>query len=210
MYNKYLKRIFDLAISFCIFPLFLLVYLLVFIAIKIDDKGPILYSGKRLGKDLRMFKMYKFRSMKVNVDDIRNLDGSTYNSKNDSRLTRVGKVIRKLSIDELPQVINVIKGDMSFIGPRPSPIGNEDLYSQEYMRKFSIRPGITGYTQAYYRNSISIENKQKYDLYYVENISFFLDVKVFLRTIVMVVKRKNLYTNDINKSKLEDDYERNS
>jgi lipopolysaccharide/colanic/teichoic acid biosynthesis glycosyltransferase len=195
MYKDYIKRVLDLLIGLIIFTYFIFVFIVVGIAILLDDGGPVIYSGKRLGRGLKEYKMYKFRSMKVNVPDIRNADGSTFNSETDSRLTRVGKIIRKLSIDEIPQIINVIRGDMSFIGPRPSPIGNEELYSKEYLDKFKIRPGLTGYTQAYYRNGASVEEKQKSDLFYVDNISFIFDIKIALKTILTVLKRKGVYTN---------------
>jgi len=176
-------------------PLFFILWLIVGIAIKLDDGGPIFYCGERLGKELKKFKMYKFRSMIVNAPDLRNEDGSTFNSSNDVRLTRVGKIIRELSIDEVPQIINVLKGDMSLVGPRPSPCGNTHLYSQEYLKKFDVRPGITGYTQAYFRNNATIDEKQEADIYYVNNISFTLDLKIIFKTIVTVIKREGLYTN---------------
>jgi len=195
VYEKVFKRIIDLLIGLLAFPFFLVCYVIIGAAIKLDDGGPIFFAGERLGKNLKKYKMYKFRSMIVNAPDVRNKDGSTFNSSGDSRLTRVGRIIRKLSIDEVPQILNVITGTMSVIGPRPSPIGNAHIYSQEYKKKFNVRPGITGYTQAYYRNGASLDEKQKWDLYYVENISFLMDIKVFFKTIATVFKREGLYTN---------------
>lgn len=195
MYKNYTKRILDITASLIILPIFAVIYTLVAVMVKLDDTGPVLYSGERIGKNFKKYKMYKFRTMIVNAPDIRNEDGSTFNSSSDKRLTRVGKVLRKLSIDEIPQIINILKGDMSLIGPRPSPIGNEKLYSQEYLEKFAVRPGVTGYAQAFYRNDATIEEKQKSDLYYVKHVSLILDVKILLRTIVTVIKREGLYTN---------------
>ena len=195
MYEKYFKRIFDLVVAIFILPIFILIYILVGILIKIEDGGKILFKGQRLGKNLKIYNIYKFRSMKENAEDLRNKDGSTYNSEHDERVTKVGKILRKTSIDEIPQILNVIKGDMSIIGPRPSPTGNIDKYPKEYLEKFKVRPGITGYNQAYFRNNISIEEKQKNDLYYVRNISFKLDLKIILRTIKTVIKKENIYTN---------------
>ena len=106
----------------------------VVIMIKLEDKGPVFYNAPRLGKGMREFPMYKFRSMKVNAPDIRNEDGSTFNSDNDPRVTKIGNVLRKTSIDELPQLLNVLKGDMSFVGPRPSPLGNKDIYPKEFFK----------------------------------------------------------------------------
>lgn len=196
MYKSFFKRTIDLVIGILALPVFFFFYIIVALAIKLDDGGPIFYCNDRLGKGLKKYKMYKFRSMVINATDIRNKDGSTFNSMNDARLTRVGRVIRKLSIDELPQILNVIKGDMSLIGPRPSPCGNTHLYSEEYMQKFNIRPGVTGYTQAFFRNNASIEQKQKSDIYYVEHMSFLLDVKVLLKTFSTVLKQQGLYTNE--------------
>ncbi|MFP3846989.1 sugar transferase [Priestia filamentosa] len=196
MYKSFFKRTIDLVIGILALPVFFFFYIIVALAIKLDDGGPIFYCNDRLGKGLKKYKMYKFRSMVINAADIRNKDGSTFNSMNDARLTRVGRVIRKLSIDELPQILNVIKGDMSLIGPRPSPCGNTHLYSEEYMQKFNIRPGVTGYTQAFFRNNASIEQKQKSDIYYVKHMSFLLDVKVLLKTFSTVLKQQGLYTNE--------------
>ena len=195
MYEKYFKRLFDLVVSVFIFPIFILIYVFVGILIKIEDGGKILFKGQRLGKNLKIYNIYKFRSMKENAVDLRNEDGSTYNSEHDERVTKIGKILRKTSIDEIPQILNVVKGDMSFIGPRPSPTGNIDKYPKEYLEKFKVRHGITGYNQAYFRNNISIEEKQKNDLAYVKNISFRLDLKIILRTIKTVIKKENIYTN---------------
>ncbi|WHY59426.1 sugar transferase [Peribacillus simplex] len=195
MYKIFIKRIIDFILCFLALPFFLICYTFVAIAIKLDDGGPIFYSGERLGKNFKKYKMYKFRSMVIDASDIRNEDGSTYNSSFDKRVTKVGRVLRKLSIDELPQILNVLKGDMALIGPRPSPSGNTHLYSKDYKRKFAVRPGITGYTQAYYRNGVSIEQKQKSDIYYVDNLSFVLDIKVFFKTLLTVIKQEGIYTN---------------
>ena len=135
------------------------------------------------------------------MSDIRNEDGSTYNSDSDPRLTNFGRILRKTSIDELPQIINVIKGDMSLIGPRPSPLGNKDRYSRIYLRKFSVRPGITGYNQVKLRNMATQEEREKNDLFYIDNVSFGLDLKIFYMTIFQVIKAKNINRNDRVKSK---------
>lgn len=139
--------------------------------------------------------MYKFRSMKVNAPNIMNNDGSTYNAEDDPRVTKVGKFIRETSIDELPQIINVIKGEMSLIGPRASEWESLDSYLPDEMDKLKMLPGITGYTQAYYRNSITPRQKRLYDSWYVNNASLGLDMKIFFKTIVVVLKHENIYTN---------------
>lgn len=193
MYQKFLKRLFDLLFAVIGFPIFIVVFIIVAPLIKISDKGPIFYNAKRVGKDGKLFKMYKFRSMKVNVPDIRLDDGSTYNADDDPRVTKIGKFLRKTSIDELPQLINVLFGSMSLIGPRPDPPDWLDRYPEEVRIFLSVRPGVTGYSQAYFRNSVDGEEKMKNDVYYALNCSFLLDIKIFFKTIVIVLKRENMY-----------------
>jgi len=130
--------------------------------------------------------------MIVNAPDIRLSDGSTYNGDDDPRITRVGRFLRKTSIDELPQILNVLLGDMSFIGPRPDPVDWLDKYSEKEKIILSVRPGITGYNQAYYRNSADGAMKLKNDVYYAENISFSLDMKIFFKTIKTVLLHENI------------------
>lgn len=196
IYKKYVKRIFDLILSIAVLPIILVISIPIAILIKMEDKGPVFYKGKRLGKDMKPFAMYKFRSMKVNAPDIRNEDGSTYNAEDDPRMTSIGKVLRKTSLDELPQIFNVVNGTMSFIGPRPSPLGNESLYSKEYLQKFKIRPGITGYNQALLRNSATMEERWNNDIYYTKHLSFLLDLKIIFLTIKSVILKKNIYRNE--------------
>lgn len=196
IYNRYIKRLLDIVLGIILLPVVLLISIPIAIFIKLDDGGPIFYKGKRLGKNMKPFAMYKFRSMKVNAPDLRNQDGSTYNAENDPRLTSIGKVLRKTSLDELPQVFNVINGTMSFIGPRPSPLGNEKLYSKEYLIKFKIRPGITGYNQALLRNSATMEERWKNDIYYTTHLSFALDIKIIFLTLKTVLLKKNIYRNE--------------
>ena len=164
-----------------------------------EDKGSIIFYSKRLGKDGRIFTMYKFRTMIMNAPDIRLADGSTYNSEDDPRITRIGRILRKTSIDELPQILNVIKGDMSIIGPRPDPVDWIDRYTELQKRKLLVLPGITGYNQAYYRNSGDGEQVFERDDYYVSHLSFCLDVRVFFKTIQTIILRKNIYVYDTRK-----------
>ncbi|HCT16932.1 MAG TPA: sugar transferase, partial [Ruminococcaceae bacterium] len=138
------------------------------------------------------FKMYKLRSMKVNAPDIRLADGSTYNGDDDPRVTKFGKFARKTSIDELPQIINILKGDMSFIGPRPDPLSDLADYSEEDMLILTVRPGITGYNQAINRNSVLTKEKRQNDIYYVEHMSIGFDIKIIFMTLMTVLKRKNV------------------
>jgi lipopolysaccharide/colanic/teichoic acid biosynthesis glycosyltransferase len=196
LYKKYLKRFFDIVFSLLALPFFLLFLFLLGPIIYFSDRGSIFYNAPRLGKNGRVFKMYKFRSMKMNVPDIRNKDGSTFNSEDDKRITRIGKFLRKTSIDELPQIINVMKGDMSLIGPRPVMSNFNDFFKDDNVsQRFEVKPGITGYSQAYFRNSVSQLEKMKHDVFYVKNISFILDLKILARTLIIVIKKKNVYRN---------------
>lgn len=195
MYGAF-KRVMDFLICLVAFPFFCIIWLFVAIAIKIEDGGPVFYMAERIGKDSKLLMMYKFRSMKVNAENILNADGSTYNAKDDPRVTKVGKFLRETSIDELPQIINVLKGEMSIIGPRSSEWYTVDTYLPDEIDKMKVRPGITGYTQAYYRNSMSPREKRVLDAWYANNVSFSLDVKIFFKTIASVLKRENVYTNE--------------
>lgn len=192
---KFIKRTFDLVCSLIAFPIFCILYVIVGIAIKIEDRGPVFYMAERIGKDGKLLRMYKFRSMKVNSPNIVNPDGSTYNSPTDARLTKVGKFIRETSIDEIPQIINVIKGEMSLIGPRASEYDALPGYKEDEMDKLKVLPGITGYTQAYFRNGLTTREKRLKDAWYANNASLWLDTKIFFKTIQTVLKRENVYTN---------------
>jgi len=198
MYKKYIKRILDISVALIALPFVCIITILVAPFIFAEDQGKIFFKAIRRGKNGKIFKMYKLRSMKENALDLRNKDNSTFNSENDSRVTKIGKILRKTSLDELPQVFNVLKGDMSWIGPRAS-IPREgytwDDLDDTQKKRLTIRPGITGYTASLYRNSISRDEKQKLDCYYVDNISFILDAKIVFWTIKTVLMHKNLYTN---------------
>ena len=195
---RFIKRFFDLICCIIVLPIFLLIFIGIAIAIKIEDGGPIFYKAARIGKNSKKLMMYKFRSMKVNAPNLLNKDGSTYNAKDDPRVTRVGRFLRSSSLDETAQIINVIKGDMSLIGPRASGWEALDSYQPDEIDKMKVRPGITGYTQAYYRNSISVKEKRLMDAWYANNASLWLDIKIFFKTIQTVLLRKNVYTKDVN------------
>jgi len=193
MYKKYFKRIFDLILSLIALPFWFIILILVAPIIYFQDKGPIFYNAPRLGKDGEIFKMYKFRSMKVNAPDIRNEDGSTFNSEDDPRLTKIGKFIRKTSLDETPQLLNIIKGDMSIIGPRPDLPEHRKLYEENEERKLEVRPGVSGYNQAYFRNTVPWKERIQHDIYYIDHLSLWLDIKIFFKTAVSVLKREDIY-----------------
>ncbi|MCM1140684.1 MAG: sugar transferase [Muribaculum sp.] len=194
MYRNGIKRFIDFAVALCSMPVLLPLVAFVAIGIKLDDRGPVFHRGKRMGKNGKIFKMFKFRSMKVNSPDLRNADGSTYNATDDARVTKVGRFLRKTSLDEMPQLLNMLIGDMSLIGPRPSLTTTPySQYNEVRKKRVSVRPGVTGYSQAYFRNSISQEEKFKYDCEYVDNITFVGDLKILYKTILSVVRRDNIY-----------------
>lgn len=201
MYSHYIKRILDIIICILGFPVFMLLFIIFGLLIKLEDRGPIFYKADRIGKGSKLYKMYKFRSMKVNAPTLLNEDGSTYNSKDDPRVTKVGKFMRETSIDETPQILNVLKGDMSIIGPRASLASALNTYQDDEIDKMKVRPGITGNTQAYYRNGLSNREKRLKDAWYANNVCFWLDVKIFFKTIITVLKRQGIYTYSNSNSK---------
>lgn len=203
MIYMFFKRLIDILLSLIALPFVILIILIFAPIIYITDKGPVFYNADRLGKKGKVFKMYKLRSMKVNSPNIKNSDGSTYNGENDPRVTKIGRILRKTSLDEVPQFLNVLKGDLSLIGPRPHMTTSYQGYEKlddKRKRRLDVRPGITGYSQAYFRNSITSEQKIENDVYYVENLSFVMDVKILIQTIKSVLKRENIYVSQENKT----------
>ena len=195
MYKCFFKRLFDIIGAILLLPFVLLVIVIFAPIIYFTNKGPIFYCGERMGKNGQAFKMFKFRSMYVNAPDIRNEDGSTFNSDKDKRVTPIGSLLRKTSLDEFPQFLNVLIGDMSFIGPRPTltTLPYEE-YDEILKKRVSVRPGVTGYSQAFYRNSISQAEKYKLDCDYVDHLTFMLDVTLLFYTFYSVILRKNINT----------------
>ena len=167
------------------------ILLIVSLAIKIDSKGPVIFKQERIGKDGKAFKIYKFRSMVVGAEK---MGTGVYSKKGDNRVTRVGKFIRMTSIDELPQLVNILKGEMSFIGPRPvltyHPWKYEE-YTPEQLKRFEVRPGVTGLAQIHGRKQVEWEKRIKYDVEYVEKLSLWLDIKIFFITIYKVLFMKD-------------------
>lgn len=196
MYKNGLKRLIDFMFALIALPFVIIIIMIMSPIIYFNDKGSVFYNAERRGLHGKKFKMIKFRSMYVNSPDFRNADGSTFNSFDDPRVTSVGHFMRKTSLDEIPQILNVLIGDMSFVGPRPTLA--QKPYSQipELDKKrYQVRPGITGYAQAYYRNSISQEEKYRQDNFYVDHVSFLLDIKIVMKTIVSVLKRENVFVS---------------
>jgi len=194
MYKNCFKRLIDFLVALVASPFVLLAVIIMAPIIYINDPGPVFYNATRRGKDGKSFKMFKFRSMYVNSPNLRNADGSTYNAEDDPRVTKVGRFMRKTSIDELPQFFNILIGDMSLVGPRPT-LANKPFaeVNPDIRKRFSVRPGVTGYSQAYFRNSITQQEKFEYDCYYADNVSFIMDVKILVKTVMSVLKHENIY-----------------
>jgi lipopolysaccharide/colanic/teichoic acid biosynthesis glycosyltransferase len=181
MYKKYIKRILDLTIATIIFIFVSPIFLFITIFLAIANSGKPFFFQERPGKDEKIFKVIKFKTM----NDKRDVDGKLLSDA--ERLTSIGRFVRKTSLDEIPQLINVIKGDMSLIGPRPLLVKYLPLYSKEQNKRHNVRPGITGWAQVNGRNTISWERKFDLDVYYVDNISLGLDLRIILLTIKKVV-----------------------
>lgn len=192
MYKLLFKRLVDIMVGLCALPIVITFVLIFAPIIYIEDKGSIFYLAKRIGKSGKTFNMYKFRSMKMNAPDIRMENGDTYNGDDDPRVTKIGRFMRKTSIDEIPQFLNVLNGTMSFIGPRPDTPAFLHVYETEYPAILKIKPGLTGYNQAYFRNSIDGAEKMRNDNYYAEYLSFWLDIKIVFKTIKTVLCRENI------------------
>ena len=193
---RFIKRVFDIVCSVILMIPIGIVIGISCIFIKAEDRGSVFYMAERTGRFGKPFKMYKLRSMKENAPDIRLADGSTYNGEDDPRVTKFGRFARKTSIDELPQAINILKGDMSFIGPRPDTPMYLDKYTDEERIVLTVRPGITGYNQAINRNSVLTKEKLKNDIYYVNHLSLWFDIKIVFMTIATVLGRKNINRTD--------------
>lgn len=174
------------------------ILLVVAILIKLESKGPAIFSQKRIGLNKKEFKMYKFRSMVQNAEELKEklakeneMSGPMFKMKNDPRVTKVGRFIRKTSIDELPQLINVLKGDMSLVGPRPSLPKEVSKFEPWMLRRLQVKPGLTCYWQVSGRNNIDFENWMKLDLQYVNDRSFWLDLKLILKTATVLFGDEN-------------------
>jgi exopolysaccharide biosynthesis polyprenyl glycosylphosphotransferase len=199
-FNLFLKRMMDVTLT-SIGILFLLPFFcLVGLLIKIDSRGPVFFKQERIGKNGVPFNMYKFRSMVINAEELKKklqqkneLDGPVFKIKNDPRITRLGRFIRKYSIDELPQLFNVLRGEMSLIGPRPPLTDEVEQYTDYHWRRLDVRPGISGLWQVSGRNNISFEEWVSLDVYYIENWSIKLDTKILLQTIPVVIFGKGAY-----------------
>ena len=191
MYNCIIKRILDLLFSIIALILLSPIMIIISISIKLDSKGPILFKQQRVGKDRKVFTIYKFRSMRVDAPK----DCPPYMFDNpDLYITKLGNFLRKSSLDELPQLFNIIKGEMSIIGPRPSSLKETVLQDmRDEYQVHSVLPGLTGWAQINGRDEMTIETKVKYDAEYIQNFGFKMDLIIFLKSIIKVLKRENIY-----------------
>lgn len=194
--NKVIKRFFD--VIFSLFGLIIIspILLILAIIIKLTSKGPVIFKQERLGVNGKVFKMYKFRSMVMNAE---HMGTGLFNYENDPRVTAIGKIMRKTSLDELPQLLNVLKGDMSFVGPRPAvtyELGDFETLNRRYKKRFTVVPGITGLAQVCGRNNISWDEKVNYDNQYIDEFKIkgvWLDFVIIVKTFINVFGSKDIY-----------------
>ncbi|MBO4468576.1 MAG: sugar transferase [Clostridia bacterium] len=186
MYNRYVKRVLDIVFALILFIPALIIVSICYVSIKIESKGPAFFVQDRPGRNGKIFRIYKLRTMRVETEK----DGKKLSDM--ERMTRTGAIIRKLSFDELPQIYNILRGEMSFIGNRPLLVDYLEYYTPEQMRRHEVRPGISGWAQVNGRNELSWEEKFEMDVWYVDNISFALDLKIFGKTIVNVFTRRGV------------------
>ena len=196
MKNKWfqlsLKRTLDILFSIFVLIVLLPIWVLVVILIKLTSKGPIFFIQDRPGKNKNIFKVYKFRTMKPGSE--RMIKGKEV-LNDDDRVTKIGKFLRRTKIDEIPQVINILKGDMSLVGPRPERIASLDDYDEEISKRLNVRPGITGLAQVSGNIYLNLNDRYRFDVYYVEHYSFLLDIKIIFRTFLVVLLGEDRFKN---------------
>ncbi len=183
-----IKRVFDILFSLLLLPLFLLFLPIIGLLIKLDSAGPVFFRDDRMGRWGQPFKCWKFRTMVVNADAC-----SLALSAQDDRITRVGQWLRKTSLDELPQVMHILLGQMSFVGPRPPILCLAETYTAHQAQRLQMRPGLTGWAQISGRNTLPYEERLEYDVWYVQNWTILLDLKILLKTPGVVLSQKGVY-----------------
>ena len=202
MYAKYIKRILDLILSLMALIVLMPLMIIIGILVRINLGSPIIFKQKRPGKNEKIFTLYKFRTM----TDKRDIDGNLL--PDEYRLTKFGKFLRSTSLDELPELINIIKGDMAIVGPRPLLVEYLPYYTEEEKHRHDVRPGLTGLAQVNGRNALQWEERFSFDLQYKKNVSFKEDFKIILMTIKKVLKKENIVVRGTEKTKDFDDYRR--
>ncbi len=200
MYKKYIKRLLDIVISSTALIILSPVMLIVAILVRIKFGSPVIFKQERPGKDEKIFKLYKFRSMSDKKDENGKL------LPDSERLTKFGKILRATSLDELPELVNILKGEMSLIGPRPLAVCYLPYYNEEEKKRHSVRPGLTGLAQINGRNALNWEERFAYDIEYVENITFINDLKILFKTVYKVFKRDGVVTRGTGKTIDFDEY----
>jgi len=193
-----MKRFFDIVLTLPVLIILLPAFAVISIAIKLSSKGPAIFRQERAGKNGKPFIFYKFRTMRVDVEPF----GSSPKTSDDPRLTRVGKLLREYSLDELPQLFNILKGDMSFIGPRPLYVSQMAEWDERQKKRLLVKPGLTGLAQISGRGQLTREEKLELDVKYVETAGFLTDIKIILATIAQVFGRKNIYEKRYSKTEL--------
>ena len=200
MYKKCIKRLLDIIMSLLGLIILSPIFLIVAILVKIKLGSPIIFSQDRPGKNEKIFKLYKFRSMTNQKDENGNLLPES------QRLTKFGKILRSTSLDEIPELFNILKGDMSFIGPRPLLVKYLPYYNEKEKHRHDVRPGLTGLAQINGRNALDWEKRFEYDVQYVNNITFLNDLKIFFLTFYKVIKKDNIITAGTGKMVSFDEY----
>lgn len=204
MYKKYIKRFFDIFFAILLSVLLSPIMLIIAVLIKLNSKGPVLFLQERVGKNKEIFNICKFRTMVTNAE--KSGDGLFVFSENDNRITKVGKFLRKTSLDELPQLLNVLKGEMSFIGPRPPVCYHPykiDEYPSEFDPRFTVLPGITGLAQIRLRNSAVWDERMRVDNEYVASVSLSKDISILIKTIITIFKSENVVISSDHRKQLE-------
>lgn len=187
----YLKRVLDIVFSLLAMVILSPLFLVTAIAVRLDSRGPVIFRQKRLGLDARAFDIYKFRTMCVGAE---HMGSGVYSGADDARVTKVGRILRALSIDELPQLVNILRGEMSFIGPRPPLTYHPwplETYTKEQLHMFAVRPGMTGWAQVHGRKDVEWHKRIQLNCWYVDHVSFWLDIRIFFLTVFQVLKNEN-------------------
>jgi len=200
VFQKAIKRALDIVVSLLglllLFPLFIIIGAL----IKLGSAGPVFFKQQRVGKDRKLFEIYKFRTM---IEGAQNKGKGFLIEKNDFRITQLGRFLRKYSLDELPQLVNILSGEMSLVGPRPTLKYQVDQYSKRQLLRLKVKPGVTGWAQIHGRNELSWPERIEYDIRYIENWSLWLDIKIIYKTAAILLSRKGIYTDDLSKFEIK-------